>query len=380
MSGRTIANLDIDTFFAAVEIRDNSRLNGRPLIIGGCHERGIVTSASFEARRFGIHIGMPVKVALRRCPEATVLHGDTDKYKRASALITEVVAEEAPLFEKAALDEFYLDLSGMDRFMSSWQWSLELQKRVRQESGLAVSLGLATNKMISKIGVNLKQPQASTRIPPGNERDFLAPLPLRKIPGIGKKTQRKLLDMGVRRVGLLAQIPQALLLREFGKTGQKLWRKANGIDPSPVVPYQSARTIAREHIFQIDTIDPVQLRTALTHITSLLTFELRQSGKLTSLVTVKLRYTDGNTYSLRRRTSHTATDNQLIPLATELLKRLFQRRQLVRMVGVKFEGLAEGLPQVDLFRDTGRELALLQAMDKIRNRFGAEAVKFANAN
>ncbi|MEL6802567.1 MAG: hypothetical protein AAFO91_02140 [Bacteroidota bacterium] len=186
--------------------------------------------------------------------------------------------------------------------------------------------------------------------------------------------------MGVRRVGLLAQIPQALLLREFGKTGQKLWRKANGIDPSPVVPYQSARTIAREHIFQIDTIDPVQLRTALTHITSLLTFELRQSGKLTSLVTVKLRYTDGNTYSLRRRTSHTATDNQLIPLATELLKRLFQRRQLVRMVGVKFEGLAEGLPQVDLFRDTGRELALLQAMDKIRNRFGAEAVKFANAN
>ncbi|MEL6391685.1 MAG: DNA polymerase IV [Bacteroidota bacterium] len=380
MSGRTIANLDIDTFFAAVEIRDNSRLNGRPLIIGGCHERGIVTSASFEARRFGIHIGMPVKVALRRCPEATVLHGDTDKYKRASALITEVVAEEAPLFEKAALDEFYLDLSGMDRFMSSWQWSLELQKRVRQESGLAVSLGLATNKMISKIGVNLKQPQASTRIPPGNERDFLAPLPLRRIPGIGKKTQRKLLDMGVRRVGLLAQIPQALLLREFGKTGQKLWRKANGIDPSPVVPYQSARTIAREHIFQIDTIDPVQLRTALTHITSLLTFELRQSGKLTSLVTVKLRYTDGNTYSLRRRTSHTATDNQLIPLATELLKRLFQRRQLVRMVGVKFEGLAEGLPQVDLFRDTGRELALLQAMDKIRNRFGAEAVKFANAN
>ncbi|MEL6802568.1 MAG: hypothetical protein AAFO91_02145 [Bacteroidota bacterium] len=187
MSGRTIANLDIDTFFAAVEIRDNSRLNGRPLIIGGCHERGIVTSASFEARRFGIHIGMPVKVALRRCPEATVLHGDTDKYKRASALITEVVAEEAPLFEKAALDEFYLDLSGMDRFMSSWQWSLELQKRVRQESGLAVSLGLATNKMISKIGVNLKQPQASTRIPPGNERDFLAPLPLRRIPGIGKK-------------------------------------------------------------------------------------------------------------------------------------------------------------------------------------------------
>ncbi|MEM8583899.1 MAG: DNA polymerase IV [Bacteroidota bacterium] len=376
--GRTIANLDIDTFFAAVEIRDNNHLRERPLIVGGSHARGIVSSCSYEAKRFGIHVGMPIKVAMKRCPEATILQGDMDKYKQASVLITEIISEEAPVFEKAAIDEFYLDLSGMDRFMSSWQWSLELQERIQRESGLNISLGMAANKLVSKVGVNLKQPKAQVCIDTGYERGFLAPLPLRKLPGIGSKTQHKLITMGIKKVGLLAQIPPALLLREFGKTGQKLWQKANGIDRSPVIPYRSAKSISRTHNFQIDTIDTSQLRAVITHLTSLLGFELRQSGKLASKLTVKLRYTDGNTYSRQARMAHTAVDNRLIPLAIEQFDLLFQRRQLVRMVGVKLDDLAEGLPQVDLFRDTGKEIALLQAMDKIRSRFGEEAVRLAN--
>lgn len=376
---RAILHIDLDAFFAAVEIRDNRQFRGRPLLIGGSKGRGVVAACSYEARRFGIHSAMPMKLALQRCPEAIVLQGDMDKYSRASQLITDIIAEKAPLFEKASIDEFYLDLTGMDRFLGSWRWSQELKQLIQHEAGLPLSIGLSINKLVSKVSVKVKKPNALAQVAAGTEKHFLAPLPVGQLPGVGPKTSRKLAFMGVKKVELLARIPPPLLLREFGKAGQKLWQKANGIDHSPVVPFREAKSMSKERTFQLDTIDMVYLRAILTKLTTLLAFELRKAGKLTSIVTVKIRYTDFNTYTRQCRIPYTASDRQLIYTVLEQFEKLYQRRQLIRLVGVKFSGLAGGQVQVNLFEDTGREVDLLQAMDKVRKRFGPQALQFASA-
>lgn len=375
---RAILHLDLDAFFAAVEIRDNDHFRHRPLLIGGQSGRGVVASCSYEARRFGIHAGMPMKVALRRCPEATVISGDMDKYSRASQLVTEVIADSAPLYEKASIDEFYLDLTGMDRFIGTWQWSKELKQRIIKASGLPISIGLALNKLVAKVGANLRKPNATMRVPVGRERKFLSPLPIRKLPGVGEQTNRKLSFMGIKRVGILAEIPPDLLMREFGKPGKSLWEKANGIDRRKVVPARTAKSMSKERTFQTDTIDVDFLRRTLTQLTTLLSFELRSTNKLTSVVTVKIRYTDFNTYTKQCRISYTATDRCLINTVLQLFAGLYNRRQLIRLVGVKFSGLVNGNVQVNLFEDTGKEIDLLVAMDRIRQRFGTKAVRWGN--
>ena len=260
MFQKAILHLDMDAFFASVEIKKNSRLAGRPLIVGGSSGRGVVTSCSYEARHFGVHAGMPMYVALRRCPAAKVVKGDYEEYEKHSEIVTEIIAEEGPVFEKASIDEFYVDISGMDRYIGCLQWSRELWQRIRKETGLPLSAGLATNKLVSKVRAGEAKPNGSGWVETGKERSFLAPLPVRKIPSIGKETARKLSLLGIRKTGTLSQIPVDLLEREFGKPGREYHRRANGIDHRPVVPYTKRKSFSTETTFQTDTIDVEFLR------------------------------------------------------------------------------------------------------------------------
>ncbi|MCB0694041.1 MAG: DNA polymerase IV [Saprospiraceae bacterium] len=378
MYNRAILHLDLDAFFVAVECLKNDSLRGKPLIVGGTSDRGVVAACSYEARRFGVHSAMPMKMALRLCPDALVLRGDMDSYSRYSHLVTEIIADQAPVFEKASIDEFYLDLTGMDRYFGCMQWSGELRERIMKESGLPISFGLSVNKLVSKVGTGEVKPNGTIAVPSGTEKGFLAPLSTNKIPGIGKETYKKLSFMGVRTVKVLSEIPMGLLQREFGKHGQELWRKANAIDDAAVVPYEEQKSMSSERTFQQDTLEVGKVRDLLRGMTERLAFDLRKANKLTSCVTVKIRYADFNTYTMQRRIAYTATDGPLQETALDLFDRLYQRRQLLRLIGIKFSGLVQGHYQIDLFNDTLEEIHLMQAMDRIRNRFGHQAVMRAS--
>lgn len=364
----------MDAFFASVEVMKNSKLVGLPVIVGGTGGRGVVTSCSYEARHFGVHAGMPMAIALRRCPAARVVRGDFEDYEKHSRIVTEIIAEEGPLFEKASIDEFYVDISGMDKYIGCVQWSKELRQRIGRETGLPLSAGLAVNKLVSKVRAGEAKPNGSGWVAEGAERAFLAPLPVRKIPSVGRETARKLSLLGIRKTGTLSQVPVDLLEREFGKPGRELHRRANGIDNRPVVPYTDKKSLSSEHTFQTDTLDMGELRRCLRDQTMKLAYELRQSGKLTAGVTVKIRYTDFNTYTRQRRVKYTAHDQQLLPLVDQLFTALFTRRQCIRLVGVRFDRLVPGHTQLDLFTDTQQDSSLLQAMDKIRKRFGRDSL------
>ncbi len=378
MYERAILHLDLDAFFASVELLRNSSLRGKPLIIGGTSNRGVVSSCSYEARRFGVHSAMPMRMALRLCPDAIVLKGDPEVYSRYSQLITEIIESEAPSFEKASIDEFYLDLSGMDQYFGCFQWSKELRQKIISESGLPISFGLSVNKLVAKIGTNEGKPDGVIQVKNGREKAFIAPLSTAKIPSIGQATYRKLSFMGVRTIQTLSEIPARLLEREFGKTGLSLWKKANAIDTSPVVPYSEKKSMSTERTFQIDTINIRELKDRLTSMVSQLAFDLRKSQKLTSCITVKIRYTDFNTYTKQQRIPYTANDAALLRYAHALFDKLYERRQLLRLVGVRLSGLVHGNPQIHLFDDTIKEVQLQQQMDRIKKRFGSGAIKRAS--
>ena len=374
MFQQAILHLDMDAFFASVEIMKNSRLTGLPVIVGGTGGRSVVSSCSYEARRFGIHAGMPMAIALRRCPAARVVRGDYEDYEKQSAIITEIIAEEGPVFEKASIDEFYVDISGMDKYIGCVRWSRELRQRIGKETGLPLSAGLAVNKLVAKVRAGEAKPNGSGWVNAGAERAFLAPLPVRKIPSVGRETARKLSLLGIRKTGTLSQVPVDLLEREFGKPGRELHRRANGIDHRPVVPYTERKSLSAEHTFQTDTLEVEVLRRCLRDLTMGLGFDLRQRGKLAARVTVKIRYTDFNTYSRSKRIKYTAHDQQLLPVVDQLFTELFNRRQCIRLVGVRLDRLAAGHTQLDLFTDTAEDSSLLGALDQVRKRFGKGAI------
>ena len=366
--------MDLDTFFVSVERLQNSDFNNKPIVIGGLSNRGVVSSCSYEARRFGVHSAMPVKMAKRLCPQAIYLRGDMDSYTKYSKLVTEVIADSSPVYEKASIDEFYLDLSGMDKYFGTYKWSKELRQKVMRETGLPISIGLSINKLVSKIGTGEAKPNGELQIPQGLEKLFLAPLSVKKIPGIGKVTYKKLSFLGVRKIETLRKIPPKLLEREFGKNGTKLWEKANAIDTTPVRPYSERKSISKERTFNEDTLDIKMIKSLLIDMTEKLSFELRNKSKLTSIITVKIRYADFNTYSKQKKIPYTANDRVLLKYVKELFDSLYKRRQLIRLIGVKFSGLTYGYFQLDLFEDNIRDINLLQSLDKIRSKFGINAI------
>ena len=379
MFERAILHMDLDSFFASVEVLKNSSFIGKPLIIGGISSRGVVASCSYEARKFGVHSAMPMKMALRLCPDAIVVRGDMDSYSKYSQLVTDVIADESPSYEKASIDEFYLDLSGMDRYFGCYKWSGELRNKIVRETGLPISFGLSVNKLVSKVGTGEAKPNGTKEIPSGTERGFLAPLPVSKIPGIGKETYKKLSFMGVRTISVLSDIPIKLLEREFGKAGRQMWEKANAIDYSPVVPYHEQKSMSKERTFTEDTLDLGYIRSLLQDMTDKLAFELRADKRLTGCITVKIRYADFNTYTKQRKITYTSSDNVLVKNVLDLFDQLYQRRQLIRLIGVKLSDLVYGTYQIELFEDTLEQLSLLTQMDRIRNRFGVNALMRASA-
>jgi len=366
--------MDLDAFFVSVECLKNSAFLGKPLIIGGTSNRGVVSSCSYEARKYGVHSAMPMKMALRLCPQAIVVRGDMDSYSYYSNMVTAVIGEDAPLFEKASVDEFYLDLTGMDRYFGCYSWSLELRQKIIKETGLPISFGLSANKMVSKVGTGESKPNGARQILHGKEKEFLFPLSVKKIPGIGKQTYKKLSFMGVRKIQTLSKIPARLLEREFGKFGVKLSEKAHGIDSTQVIPFSEKKSISKERTFTEDTLNLNYIRNVLRKMVDLLAYELRNSEKLCSCITVKIRYADFNTYTKQRRIAYTANDDVLLEHALEIFTSLYARRQLIRLIGVKYSGLVSGSYQISLFDDTLNSINLLEQKDWIRKRFGAHKI------
>lgn len=365
--------MDLDTFFVSCERLGNSQLAGIPLIIGG-GDRGVVASCSYEARRFGVRSAMPIKMALAMCPQARVIKGDMELYSKMSNLVTQVIEDRSPLTEKASIDEFYLDITGMDRFHGSYKWTSELAQAVTSETGLPISFALSVNKTVSKIGTGESKPIGRLEIPHENVRPFLNPLSIKKIPMVGEATFTLLSRIGIRTIQTLSEMPAPVLQQMVGKNGIEIWKKANGIDTSPVEPYTERKSISTEHTFGQDTIDIPMLQRLLSGMVEKLSYQLRSEQWLASTVTVKIRYSNFDTETKQCRIPYTSCDHALAKHVKELFSRLYQRRMRLRLVGLRFSGLVRGTYQINLFEDTEEMLSLYQAMDRIKNRFGTDAV------
>ncbi|OWK97221.1 DNA polymerase IV [Kaistella haifensis DSM 19056] len=370
---KTIAHLDLDTFFVSCERLQNSKLNGIPVIIGG-GDRGVVASCSYEARYFGVRSAMPIRMALKLCPEAKVIKGDHEQYSKLSNEVTEIIQEKVPLVEKASIDEFYLDLTGMDRFFGCYQWTTEVAESIKKNTGLPISFAVSANKTVAKIGTGEAKPLGKIEIPNREIKPFLNPLSIKKIPMVGNVTFQLLSRIGIRQIKTLAEMPVDVLQQMIGKNGAELWKKANGIDDSPVVPYSERKSLSAEHTFAQDSIDLENMRSIISGMVEQLAFQLRQEKWLTSVVTLKIRYANFDTETKQCRISYTSADHTLLKYALELFKKLYTRRMRLRLIGIRFSGLVHGSHQMLLFEDTEELMNLYQSMDRMKNRFGKTAV------
>ena len=376
---RSIVHMDLDTFYVSVERLMDSKLNGKPILLGGTGDRGVVASCSYEARTFGVHSGMSMKMARELCPQGIVIRGEAGVYSKYSKIVTELLKEEVPLMEKSSIDEFYLDLTGMDQFFGCYKLASHLRQRVIKETGLPISFGLSKNKTVSKIATGEAKPNNQINIDFGTEKPFLAPLGIGKIPMIGNKTAFLLNRMGVQKISTIQDMPMELMEKAFGKNGRSIWYKANGIDNSPVIPYHEKKSISTERTFHKDTIDVFKLRNMVMAMVEQLAYELRRAGKVTSCISIKIRYADFQTYSKQKKIPYTSCDHTLIDWGKEIFDQLYSRRVRVRLIGVRLSDLAGGGHQIDLFNDDSRVLKLYQAMDKIKDRYGANAVRRSTA-
>jgi DNA polymerase-4 len=375
---RQVVHLDLDSFFVSVELLKNSSLIGKPVIVGGSGDRSVVASCSYEARKFGIHSAMPGRMAKQLCPHAIFIRGNMDEYAKYSEAVTKLLQEYAPILEKASIDEHYIDVSGMDKFIGCIQWTKELQQKVVKETGLPISFGLSINKTVAKVATNEGKPKGSKIVSLSEVQPFLNPLHVRKLPGIGDQATITLQQMGVHFIEVLSKIPALSLQKVFGKPGFTMWQKARGIDDTPVTPYEERKSISAEETFETDTIDMVQIRQILTRMVLQLAFQLRIEKKVTACINVKLRYSDFETVNKQTTISYTAMDDILIAKTHFLFDALYEKRKLIRLVGVKFTRLISGYEQIDLFDVPGERYNLTQAMDYVRQRFGNNAVTLAS--
>lgn len=374
---RNIVHIDLDSFFVSVERLINPKLKGKPVLVGGSGDRGVVASCSYEAREFGVHSAMPMRMAKQLCPEAIIVKGDSGQYSYYSNMITDIIQEDVPLYEKTSIDEFYIDLSGMDKFYGSYKIATELRQKIMRETDLPISFAMSQNKTVSKIGTGEAKPNGQKHILKGTEKEFLAPLSIKKIPMVGDKTYQLLRDMGVMWIRTLQEMPIDLLEQVLGTNGSVIWRKANGIDNSPVEPYSERKSISSEQTFEKDTIDVKAIKAILISMAEKLAFQLRTEEKLTACVTVKIRYSDFNTYTMQAKIPYTSLDHTLIEKVKELFDKLYQKRMLIRLVGIRFSHLVQGSYQFNMFEDTTEQIKLYQAMDAIRNKFGKDAISRA---
>ena len=374
---RHIAHVDLDAFYASVEVLKNPRLRGKPVIVGG-DTRGVVTSCTYEARAFKVKSGMPTRLAKRLCPGGIFVKGDFDQYTRYSQLVTEIIADKAPVFEKSSIDEFYIDMTGMDRFFDCVHYISGIHNSITRETGLSVSHALASNKLVSKVAANEVKPAGAKVLRLDEERPFLWTLPVQKLPMIGDARATELRQLGVFTIHDLSRIPFKLLTARFGADGIEMWRRSNGIDESPIIPYHEPKSISTENTFHEDTIDVDFMIKQLIGMTEKIAFDLRQSNKLSGCVTVKIKYSDFQTVSKQCVLEYTATDDAIIEKVKQLFPLLYTRRMRVRLVGVRLSHLVPGNYQINLYNDTPKKVKLYSLIDSVKKQYGEKFLKRAS--
>lgn len=377
MPQRIIAHFDLDAFFVSVECINDPTLKGKPLIVGGSQERGVVAACSYEARAYGIHSAMPMHRAMKLCPHATVVKGTRGEYSRYSRWVTEIIAAKAPLFEKASIDEFYLDLTGMDKYFDPYKWTIDLREEIMSTTGLPISFGLASNKLVAKIATNEAKPNSYLQVPAGMEQAFLAPLKVNKIPGVGDHMYHSLRSIGVETIDDLARQSADFLENQFGKYGSELWNKAHGIHTSEVHEYHEAKSISTENTFHENLKDVNDLLTELVRQTERVAYELRQDNKMAGCIAVKVRYSDFETTSRQTTIPYTFYDDELILQARELFHKLWRKGEPVRLLGVRLSELTSEAVQTNLFADVEKKAGLYKAIDDVKNRFGRGSISKA---
>jgi DNA polymerase-4 len=373
-----IIQMDQVAFFVSVEVRKNSDLIGKPVIIGGSSDRGVVASCSYEARKFGVHSAMPSRMAKQLCPHAVFIRGNMDEYSKASHEITDILKSRVPLIEKASIDEHYIDMTGMDRFHGCMRYAHELRATVIKETGLPISFGLSVNKTVSKMATNECKPNGELNVIKPEVVPFLNPLSIRKIPGLGEKTFIRLSDMGIKKIQTLSMVSPDHMQALLGKNGLSLLQKSKGIDYSPVIPYSEAKSIGTQSTFKSDSIDIEMIGNLLVSMVMDIAFQLREQKKLCACITLTIRYSDFEDVTKQAAIPYTALDSVLIAKAKDLFRQLFQKRKLIRLVGVRLSNLVTGFEQIDLYSQSQEQISLYQALDKIRHRFGSKAISIAS--
>ena len=372
-----IAHFDLDSFFVSVEILNDPSLRGKPVIVGGSKERGVVTSCSYEARKFGVHSAMPMNKAMQLCPQATVVNAARNQYSKYSRWVTNIIAAKAPLFEKASIDEFYIDLTGMDKFFNPFQWTIALREEIIKETQLPISFGLASNKFVAKIATDEAKPNGYLFVQPGMEKEFLAPLPVNKIPGVGKNSYPVLKNMGIVCISDILDFTPEELEKRLGKWGLELHRKAQGISFSKVHSYHEAKSISTENTFHENKTDIEFLLSELVRMTEKVAYELRGDEKLAGCIAVKIRYSDFETTSKQSIVAYTFRDDELIPVAIDLFHKLYKMNRPVRLIGVRLSELTSHALQTNLFDDGEKRKNLYRAIDQVKDSFGKYAVQKA---
>lgn len=374
---RYIAHFDLDSFFVSVEVLNNPSLKGKPVLVGGHSERGVVAACSYEARKFGIHSAMPMKKAMQLCPHAIVTNVSRGDYSKYSRIVTEIIAAKAPLFEKASIDEFYLDLTGMDKYYEPYKWTIDLRQEIIDKTGLPISFALASNKMVAKIATNEAKPNGFMQVLPGFEKTFLAPLSVNKIPGVGDQTYRSLLAMGIRTIGDINKFDKHDLEKQLGKYGLELWHKSQGEHTSEVHAFHEAKSISTENTFHENTVDMKFLMSELVRMIERVAFELRQDEKLAGCIAVKIRYGDFSTFSKQATIDYTLRDDELIPVAKDLFQKLHRKGEPIRLLGVRLSDLTNHAVQASLFDDAEKKNELYKAIDEVKNKYGKASLKKA---
>ena len=368
-----IAHFDLDSFFVSVEILNNPSLKGKPVLVGG-YERGVVAACSYEARKFGIHSAMPMKKAMQLCPHAIITSSSRGDYSKYSRWVTDIISSRVPLFEKASIDEFYIDLSGMDKFFGVSKYTRELREQIMKETGLPISCGLSSAKFISKMATNEAKPNGFLEIPHGKEKEFLWPLGIEKINGVGKQTEQQLKNFGIYTIEDIARTPVELMERYAGKWGASLWDKAQGIGNAEISTDWEQKSMSHENTFDQDYTDVAFLQSELVRLTEKTAYSLREDEKLAGCITVKIRYSDFETTSRQETIDYTALDDLLIAKVKDLFHKSYQAGRPVRLLGVRFSQFIPFTLQMSLFDNNVEKLNLYKAVDNIKNQFGSQLV------
>jgi len=376
---RAIVHMDLHDYYIECERLSNSSLVGLPLIIGGATNRGSVAACSREAASYGVRIAMPTSYALKLCPNATLLKGDYGSYSNKSMELTEIIKQHAPVVEKSSIHSFYLDITGMDRFFGCYDWTKKLSGNILKESGLNPSWALSVNKTVSKIGTFGISPTHPQNINLENVRPFLNPLPIQRLPNIGETTFQLLSRIGIRHIGKVSEMPPTVLQKMLGKRGKTIWERANGIDREPVEPYSEKKEIYMEHDFEMDCIDIKAIRGRLMAMVEQLAFRLRQDNLVTSKIIIKVKYNNLDTETKQSSIGYTSLDHIIKNEVQLLFSKLYHRRMRLVKVGVRFSDIVQGAHQINLFEDTGEMLSLYNALDTIRNKYGANAIGSSSA-